>query len=83
MTLLAIWSKKLSSSLPKCVIFATSRASHMIAKEDRRERHLCLIGNSEFMCFLIPDLERLQLGSSNEYLSCKLTVLHFLMIERR
>lgn len=32
---------------------------------------------------LIPVLKRLQLGSGNEYLSCKLTVLHFLMIKRR
>lgn len=55
----------------------------MIAEEERREGHLCLIGNSECMCFLIPDLKRLQLGSSNERISCKLTVLHFPMIKRR
>lgn len=75
--------KKLSISLPKCVILVTCRGSHMIAEEERREGHLCLIGNSECMCFLIPDLKRLQLGSSNECISCKLTVLHFPMIKRR
>jgi len=47
MNLPVIWSKKLSRSLPKCVILATSRASQMISEEERRERHLCLIGNCE------------------------------------
>lgn len=51
----------LAGSWPKCAILATSRASPMVAEEERRERHLYLIGRSEFMCFLISDLERLQL----------------------
>lgn len=33
----------------------------MVAEEERRERHLYLIGRSESMCFLVSDLERLQL----------------------
>lgn len=50
----------MSGSWPKCAILAISRASPMVAEEER-ERQLYLIGRSEFMCFLISDLERLQL----------------------
>lgn len=45
----------------KYAILAISSASPVVAEEERRKRHLYLIGRSEFICFLIFNPERLQL----------------------
>lgn len=41
------------------IILATSRVSLIMLRKKEEENHLCLIGNSEFTCILIADLERL------------------------